>query len=169
MKTLAQKAREIVGHEEGCPRHGARPEWVLALHNTNEPSCTCPPLPLHVRVAAGLGDLRREHTQAGPCCVYCGAQAHSANMTDHGIIYGIIYSHINGFCAPPLDAARAWRLLVATARADQDGPVLEVEGMWSVAIQPYDLPPHGFHGISDTPEEAVAFLYEALHDAGLLT
>ena len=153
VKTLAQKAREIVGHEPYC--YGER----RGLENR----CTCSPLPLPVRVAAGPGfeDLRKEHTSLG--------------WIDHKRVCECCYSDFNltRRCAPPLDAARAWRLLemmpddVSVSRCDEYsgyspgwGALYDVEdrdereriGFWSRDLK-----------------EVVGLLYEALHDAGLLT
>ena len=158
MKTLAQKARETTGHEEGCQ----------CLHyderSPNARICTCPDLPLHVRVAAGPGfdDLRREHEQDVAVCTRgCGA----AWDGGHDPLW-----HAKP-CAPPLDAARAWRLFQIVAKVGAEVVYHEGYGKetpWLANLAGVTQIDYQMDPVA-TPEEAVALLYEALHDAGLLT
>jgi len=192
VKTAAQKAREILGHEEGCPvgrpitfvaatgsslyvgtqsathvYSGDAPGPVLSL------TCTCPELPLPVRLAAAMGTLRKEHdlrARERTRCPNCGVSANYRPYDGpHDTLGGVQYTP--GPCHPPLDVALAWTIQGECTRTSFFGLRYLPDG-------PCPSLPHRFltlqadgeviAGDGETREEAIARLYLALHDAGLL-
>jgi len=155
VKIAAQKAREILGHEEGCLR--SIPGMIRLGKSRRHPldpieePCTCPELPLPVLVAAARGTLRSLD--------YKGTSPRSCEY-------------------PPLDGAFAWDLEGAIAEwaVRQDFVVDWTRTMsldpgfpmvWRVLIPGADAG-SAYAGDGNCRQEAVAALYLALHDAGLL-
>lgn len=163
MKTANQKASEIRGHLEECPQY----RYLTESQRPSPMACACEH-PLAVQVAAAQGTLRVEHEWhpsdggAGYECDRCRKVNGYPFVPDDG-------SDI-GPCYPPLDPAKAWELLRECIEAQDDvGLYLDKEYAIYVAQPPHGLPETVVsHHTGETPELAIARLYVALHDAGLI-
>ena len=109
---LTAKYREIVGHEEGCPEYRYLTE---PQRRKMQLRCTCPPPSVDELVAVVFGDLRKEHLWTPDGCSYCPDTRESCVHCDQDFDPeppGDDERH-PGPCAPPIDAARRWRMLEA--------------------------------------------------------
>jgi hypothetical protein len=150
-KTCAERARKILRHEESCRRA------VLDGWHRGKTACTCPDLPLPIRVAAGMGRLREEHIWlpdesefgAGYECSRCKKQNGYPFVPDD--------ESDSGPCYRPLDGALAWELFRKIQRAWRN-KLLRLPGSTERIGWDWSL----------WDEQAIGELFCALVDAGVI-
>lgn len=121
VKTAREKAVEVLGHQEGCPR----PDPIIRDY-----TCNCYEDDLPVLLAAAQGTLRKEHE----------CERTHEDYADHVCSCGVAWGSFEveeetkppGPCAPPLDPAKAWECYVAcqVARSRSGQAAGIVERAW---------------------------------------
>ena len=158
---LTAKHREIVGHQEGC-------FWTTRTLPTDakpaDPVCTCPPPSKDELVAVVFGDLETKHVREWDpkldewYCTRCDAHE---KPPDYELV------KIPGPCAPPIDDARAWRMLEWIAPVLREHRLYKpvAHEAWTHLSLVFAGRPEDAHAL--TPE-SVAAKFLTLAEAGML-
>ena len=144
-RSAARLYREKVGHGPHC-RINDEPSMEPPY------GCTCPEPPLAGLVAAVEGKILGKHPEGFSCCLNCGASVRD----------------LPAVCVPPLDKAKAWELLTkmpdTSSLTRDDGSRHPFGTHWEASCDLHE----GWYIYNDNPIEAVARLYLALWEAGLI-